>query len=183
MDRALFLNIVVVQCPTIFQLFSCKNQSLLVRRNPFLVLYLCLYIRYRITTLYINRNRLSSECLYKNLHLTILWRQKEAFSDGVSSVGRSWGDITKQYAHELVHPSRGMTPDDAEKELYKSIFIECYGKHATSILPYYWMPKWVSDKITDPSARVLQCYENPSAPSPVPYHTLLTRISGVSQSW
>lgn len=44
MKGALFLNVVVRQGPAVFQLLSCKDQALLIRWNPFLVLDLCLHI-------------------------------------------------------------------------------------------------------------------------------------------
>lgn len=75
----------------------------------------------------------------------ILWRQKEAFSDGVSSTTRSWYKI----AADAQAP---MTED----EYYKKIFIEAYGENNLGVIPYKWMPKW--GNTTDPSARTLEIY-------------------------
>ena len=44
MQRGRFLDVVVDQRTTVFELLSSKNQPLLVRRDPFLVLDLRLHI-------------------------------------------------------------------------------------------------------------------------------------------
>ena len=72
----------------------------------------------------------------------ILWRKKEAFSDGVSNEKKSWYKIIQEYIGQK-----------SEKEYYKEIFLK-YFKGCETVLPYYWMPKWV-DGVTDPSARCL----------------------------
>ena len=70
----------------------------------------------------------------------ILWREKEAFSDGVSQKTNSWYEILKLYTKN-------------ESGYYKEIFQKYY-KGCEHLLPYYWMPKW-NEGITDPSARCL----------------------------
>jgi asparagine synthase (glutamine-hydrolysing) len=83
----------------------------------------------------------------------ILWRKKEAFSDGVSSAGNSLYQILQnKIAKKLNYPANIHT----EKYYYKTIF-ETQFTNRLSILPYYWMPKY-TDAI-DPSARTLQFYE------------------------
>jgi asparagine synthase (glutamine-hydrolysing) len=79
----------------------------------------------------------------------VLWRQKEAFSDGVSKSTRSWKDIIQEYLGDMT-----------EKEYYKSIFIEHYGRHFLNIIPGPWMPRFCN--ATDPSARTLQVYAEPA---------------------
>ena len=76
----------------------------------------------------------------------VLWRNKEAFSDGVSSCEKPWHTILKNHYQE----SYGKT----EEEIYKEIFISMYGD--IPVIPFKWMPKW-SDT-DDPSARTLKCY-------------------------
>merc|ERR1712151_403109 len=44
MERGLLLDVVIGKCATILQLFARKNQSLLIWRDAFFVLYLCLHI-------------------------------------------------------------------------------------------------------------------------------------------
>lgn len=82
----------------------------------------------------------------------VLWRTKEAFSDGVSSTERSWHTILKEYYQN----SLGTT----EREMYRVIFESYFGpiKEINQIIPYYWMPKW-SDT-DDPSARSLSVYHD-----------------------
>ena len=63
----------------------------------------------------------------------VLWRRKEAFSDGVNTDGST----EKWYAR----------PDEAE--YYRKLFDRDY-KHAANVIPHMWMPKWVDG--TDPSA-------------------------------
>merc|ERR1719230_182877 len=68
MQSTLFLNVVVRQCPTVFQLFSSENQSLLIGRDSLLVLDLRLHIVNRVRWLHLQRDRLASQCFHKNLH-------------------------------------------------------------------------------------------------------------------
>jgi len=82
-------------------------------------------------------------CYPQILPKEILWRKKEAFSDGVSSVERSWYSIIKE---KLVN----------EEEYYKKIFNEAYPQR-DYVIPYKWMPRWVTNA-TDPSARTLKNY-------------------------
>ena len=84
----------------------------------------------------------------------VLWRQKEAFSDGVSGPEKSWYEITQEKALELVGDQKP-TP---EKFYYRKIFIEFYGEANEKVnVPYFWMPRW-SPGTTDPSARTLAVY-------------------------
>jgi len=85
----------------------------------------------------------------------ILWRKKEAFSDGVASQsGRSLFQILQEYiSTELNMPACIET----EKFYYKSIF-EKFFPHVSYVVPYMWMPKYNADA-TDPSARTLSTYE------------------------
>ena len=69
------------------------------------------------------------------LPVDVLYRKKEAFSDGVSSA-----ESTPWYAR----------PDEAA--YYKELFSEYYRQWA-SVIPHMWMPRWVN--ATDPSARTL----------------------------
>ena len=94
----------------------------------------------------------------------ILWRKKEAFSDGVSSPGNSLYQILqKKIAMKLNKDnlvSSGALPEyeadiNTEKYYYKTIF-ESKFTNRLNILPYYWMPKYTN--AIDPSARTLQFY-------------------------
>jgi len=74
----------------------------------------------------------------------ILYRRKEAFSDGVSSEKESWYSIIQKRLKV------------SEKEYYLSIFESAIPGRA-GIVEYYWMPKYSPDA-TDPSARTLKEY-------------------------
>ena len=86
----------------------------------------------------------------------VLWRKKEAFSDGVSSKEKSWFQIIQDHIYEKYNMR--------EEEYYMSKFIEFFGNHRVNIIPHYWQPKWnkegnVITTYVDPSARTLEIYK------------------------
>ena len=95
----------------------------------------------------------------------VLWRKKEAFSDGVSgSNGISWYQECQSRAlskvpgwQEGLQQFTYLQPYTAESFYYRSIFQYFYPDFE-NVVPYFWMPKW-SPETTDPSARTL---DNPS---------------------
>ena len=95
----------------------------------------------------------------------ILWRKKEAFSDGVSSQGRSLFVILQEKIAEHLNANSNSNANsktfqpclDTEKYYYKTIFDGVY-PNCQDILPYFWMPKYTD--ATDPSARTLSIYQN-----------------------
>lgn len=87
----------------------------------------------------------------------VLWRKKEAFSDGVSGPAKLW----YQEIQERVPAFTGETPADAERKYYEMIYNQHYKDHGSPNVPYKWMPKWTN--ATDPSARTLAAYA--AAPS------------------
>jgi len=97
----------------------------------------------------------------------ILWRPKEAFSDGVSSKKKSWFEILQSYInnevsdHDLEFASERFpekTPTSKEAYYYRSVFESFYGSKLSKLTPYQWLPKWSDSK--DPSARALSYYKN-----------------------
>lgn len=96
----------------------------------------------------------------------VLWRKKEAFSDGVSSKQKSWYQIIQEDVETLYNDSDFDTPEvnyhlrplTKESLHFRRIFNKHFHSEAASVIPYYWLPKWCGD-ITDPSARVLTVYE------------------------
>jgi asparagine synthase (glutamine-hydrolysing) len=85
----------------------------------------------------------------------ILWRQKEAFSDGVSSKGRSLFTILQELIANTYYNTNSEPSIELEKKYYKQIFDKEF-PNCSHILPYFWMPKYI--KATDPSARTLEVY-------------------------
>jgi asparagine synthase (glutamine-hydrolysing) len=92
----------------------------------------------------------------------VLWRTKEAFSDGVSKTTRSLYEIIQEKVVVLAASTELFnvkyehnTPDTDEKNYYRSIF-ESYYPGLGTIVPYFWMPRYVDAK--DSSARTLQIY-------------------------
>ena len=89
----------------------------------------------------------------------ILWRSKEAFSDGVSSSSLSLFEILQQKISKHL-ASDAFSPNiETEKIYYKSIFTEKF-PNSENIIPDYWMPKYINSTLNDPSARTLKCYKN-----------------------
>ena len=116
----------------------------------------------------------------------ILWRRKEAFSDGVSQKQRSLYTIIQEYSlNEIENNDYGtyffqenitesintlltmhddfsnlkghLLPTTIEQVYYRSIFEKYYNGYG-KILPYFWMPKYVNAK--DSSARSLSIYND-----------------------
>ena len=98
----------------------------------------------------------------------VLWRPKEAFSDGVSSLKKSWFSIIQELA-ELKYTDEEFllrtsnidhcTPRSKESLMYREYFEKMFSKNVINVIPYYWLPKW-SGNIYEPSARVLDVYKN-----------------------
>ena len=83
---------------------------------------------------------------------SILWRPKEAFSDGISGTGKSW----YQQAGDFCTESSSGTL--SETQYYKKIFDNLFPPSVfpTSVsVPYFWMPKFIKTA-TDPSARTIR---------------------------
>jgi len=96
----------------------------------------------------------------------VLWRRKEAFSDGVSKHTKSWFQIIQEHVDTLVKDSeyyvnkdtfKGVQPVSKESYYFRKIYEENY-KNRENVISYYWLPNW-SGNIKEPSARVLQVYE------------------------
>ena len=90
----------------------------------------------------------------------ILWRKKEAFSDGVSSYGRSLFTILQEFIANHMNISNNTDIwkpcIETEKKYYKDLF-DTYYPNCSNILPYFWMPKYI--QTNDPSARTLNIYK------------------------
>lgn len=98
-----------------------------------------------------------------------LWRPKEAFSDGVSGLKKSWFQMYQEYAdsqytdeefNELSSKFSHYTPVSKEELLNRINFNTAFSENVARVVPYRWVPleKWVG-KMTEPSARVLDVYK------------------------
>jgi asparagine synthase (glutamine-hydrolysing) len=100
---------------------------------------------------------------------SVLWRRKEAFSDGVSSGSRSWYQIIQEkvetkYSDEDLEQAKkyyesvgSVIPHTKEALYYHQLFDKYYPSQH-HLCPYYWLPKWVPNAL-DPSARTLNVYK------------------------
>ena len=149
-------------------------------RTPFLdrkfinnILSIPTYFRnhnnFGLTEKYLLRNSFThlfySDCLGRQiLPDEILWRKKEAFSDGVSSQGRSLFTILQEKISKRMNEEQCSLQTDyinskqgieLEKIYYKQIFDKEF-PNCSHIIPYFWMPKYTN--AYDPSARTLDVY-------------------------
>ena len=99
----------------------------------------------------------------------VLWRLKEAFSDGISCIKKSWYQILQENIETLYSDEelklaqtrfKHLPPHTKEVLHYRLIFEKYFGKHESTakIIPYFWLPKWCGS-ILEPSARVLDGYQ------------------------
>ena len=92
---------------------------------------------------------------------SVIWRRKEAFSDGVSTQNRSLYQIIQEHAEKYVNSYSDsplfthLPPQTPEQIYYRTIFEEHYAGLG-HIIPYFWMPKYI--EATDSSARTLSLY-------------------------
>ena len=147
---------------------SMSSRWSLESRTPFLDkefvrTYLEVPVEYRVQSSYgieksLLRNAFKDEDL---LPVDVLYRTKEAFSDGVSGKENSWHTVVQKFVdsqvsdQEFNENKQGMTHNITElKEsyYYRKIFQSLY-PHKDQIIPRFWMPKWTNVK--DPSAREL----------------------------
>ena len=103
----------------------------------------------------------------------VLWRRKEAFSDGVSSAdGRTWVQMIKEYSERVITEteynnaknhlySLHNPPYDKESFYYRRVFETLYDGRGSTI-PYYWRHPFC-EGVLDPSARLLSFYVTDSA--------------------
>jgi asparagine synthase (glutamine-hydrolysing) len=102
----------------------------------------------------------------------VLWRKKEAMSDGISSKEKSWFQIIQEYVEDKVTDAAMeyapimypyCTPQTKEAYWYRKLFCEFFGEHRQKVIPGFWQPKWHKNgeevrEYVDPSARTLTIY-------------------------
>jgi asparagine synthase (glutamine-hydrolysing) len=96
----------------------------------------------------------------------VLWRRKEAFSDGISRAERSWFEMAREEGERVATASGGEwqsvaagytvnPPPTAEALWYRQLWNSNYPESAAAtVAPAMWMPRFVAGA-TDPSARTL----------------------------
>ena len=96
----------------------------------------------------------------------ILYRSKEAFSDAVSNNDINWANEIKNIASgKLSNIESNIEsnmfninePKTIDALFFRKIFDQIY-PNRDNIIPHYWLPKFQSEEIFDPSAKVLKCY-------------------------
>ncbi|XP_022073759.2 asparagine synthetase [glutamine-hydrolyzing] [Acanthochromis polyacanthus] len=95
----------------------------------------------------------------------ILWRRKEAFSDGMMSLKKSWYICLQEHLESMVNDNQmekahktfpHNPPRTKEAYYFRQVFEKHYPGRA-DWLSHFWMPRWIN--ATDPSARTLSIYK------------------------
>tara|TARA_Y100000590_G_scaffold452680_1_gene596279 strand:+ start:660 stop:2246 length:1587 start_codon:yes stop_codon:yes gene_type:complete len=95
----------------------------------------------------------------------VLWRNKCAFSDGVSKKNKSWHTIIQSYLNNIIADDEfnkqsknypHCPPISKESYYYRKIYVKYFGNH-DNLIPHFWMPRWTDTN--DPSARELNEYK------------------------
>ena len=97
----------------------------------------------------------------------VMWRRKEAFSDGVSGHERTWVQIIQEYVDKRVsdteftlanelHKFNHNAPYDKESYYYRTVFERHFaGNGRAETIPYFWRHPFCEGTL-DPSARLLK---------------------------
>jgi len=147
----------------------CISTNGLEARTPFLDrefvdTYLSISSNVRYETNKMQEKYLFRKAFDNNKYLPkeILWRRKEAFSDGVSSQDRSWYKIIEEKVinqtiveYKLDIKYTHNPPQTLEQLYYRTLF-ELFYPNKSDIIPYFWMPKYIDAE--DSSARTLELY-------------------------
>ena len=110
-------------------------------------------------------------CFEDMLPYDIVWRKKEALSDGISGLEKSWFEYIQEWVREYF--SHNLTREQfiglqniastcnmeyflSEESLYYYQQFSRFYKHRS--IPYYWLPKW--QVTNEPSARTLSVFQS-----------------------
>jgi len=104
----------------------------------------------------------------------VLWRRKEGFSDGTSSIEKPWYKYIQEYINPII-PDYLYNPNFPSKEAqyYKMIFSNIFPKYNIEIP--YWLPKWSGD-VKDPSGRLMKAFDQKEPVTNQSVTTLLTEV-------
>jgi asparagine synthase (glutamine-hydrolysing) len=118
------------------------------------------------------RSAFANHCLLPD---AVLWRRKEAFSDGISKAEKSWFELAKAEGEKQMDDTgedwatKAATytvnpPKSAEALWYRELFHTTFPQEAAVVVaPAMWMPRFIKDA-TDPSARTLTALYSTSPP-------------------
>lgn len=90
------------------------------------------------------------------LPLDVLWRRKEGFSDGVSSVKKAWYHHIQEFVEKKISDEMTSPAFPSKEALYYKLVFDHYFPYYNLKIDY-WMPKWSSAK--DPSGRLITAYD------------------------
>ena len=161
-----------IHCFDVLRSDRCVSENGLEPRTPFLDKAFVNYYMSIEPRLRMSDSRMEKYILRQSFNNTnllpddVLWRQKEAFSDGVSGKEKSWFEVIQDMVESKIsdqqfesfkdsHPFN--TPLLKESMFYRMIFEKHFGDKHANVIPHFWMPQWCGEQI-DPSARVLSVY-------------------------
>lgn len=97
---------------------------------------------------------------------SVVLRMKEAFSDAVSSMDKSWYQMIQEHVDTIISDeefemNKGKyvvnPPPTKEAYYYRKLFEEKFGSQNVNVIPHFWLPKW--SNTIEPSARTLKVYQ------------------------
>lgn len=129
--------------------------------HTFVDYYLSINPKYRE----LNEDRMEKYLLRKSfegyLPEVVLWRQKEAFSDGISSSDDSWYTTIQKYTKIIIKDKdmknikyRHCIPKTKESLYFRNLFNKLFSDKYCNVIPEIWMPMWTDTD--DPSARTIK---------------------------
>jgi asparagine synthase (glutamine-hydrolysing) len=105
---------------------------------------------------------------YENINILpndVLYRKKEAFSDGVSNKNKTWYKYLKEHFDKEISDGNYtnnewsyLPPVTKEAYYYRYIFECLLPSRCSRVLPHYWLPSWCGE-VNEPSATILPCYD------------------------
>lgn len=137
-------------------------------RKRFIEAYLSIDVNLRMPTNGVEKSLLRDA--FKDsgiLPNDVLYRTKEAFSDGVSTMKRSWFTILQEHIEDMYTGEEFQmkkelythnAPPTKEALYYRETFEKHFGKRNAHVIPRFWLPNW-SGNTQEPSARVLDNYK------------------------
>jgi len=142
----------------------------------FVEYYLSIPVEWRMPKDGVEKWLLRKACdRHQLLPIEVCMRPKEAFSDGVSAVTKSWYQMRIDKTNEMYTDDEfekrkmsytHMRPQTKEDLYNRESFVKHFGPNesAAQTIPFTWLPKWCGD-VTDPSARILGVYADSTSTS------------------